>query len=277
MICAFPISRMAGGSWPCGQCQPCRTNTLRKKVTRLLLEARCHASTVFVTLTYNDHHLPRAEILGEVIPVLYPRDLTLFLKRLRDRLTSDDRPQPFRYFAVGEYGSETWRPHYHAMLFGCTLEELDPILEKTWGMGFVQIGEATDKRMHYIAHYTAKKMTQVGDDWLHGRPPEFMRCSRRPGIGYNAVKGLCDYFHTKAGSIYLQEMGDVTRTIRVDGKVWPLDYYMLQKLREEMGIPVKSADRLSQEPLPEPTDTEQAEALKRHNKMFANKNKHGTL
>lgn len=43
-------------------------------------------------------------------------DLQLFLKRLRKNLTkfTDEK---IRYYAVGEYGPQTFRPHYHLLLF----------------------------------------------------------------------------------------------------------------------------------------------------------------
>ncbi len=272
MLCAFPIRKNIGlGNYPCGQCMPCRVNSQRKKTTRLILEAREHPVTSFITLTYDEENLPRRVCHGMLVGVLHAPDLTKFLRKLRDAVGK------YRYMAVGEYGDESQRPHYHAILFGVDPMVLDheEMLRKLWGQGHVTIGENTVKRMKYVAHYTTKKMTKEKDDRLVGRPPEFMRCSRRPGLGYTAVKRLSDYFYTDAGSRVLAETGDVVNTIRHEGKSWPLDYYMLTKLREELGIPKLAKDRKGIDP-PEPVSEEDQEnAVKHHAKL--QRRKHGTL
>ncbi len=283
MVCAFPRKGFPR-DFPCGRCMPCRVHQQRKKLTRLLLEAMAHDCATFITLTYNDYHLPRKDINDWVLPVLYPRDLTLFLKRLRTRRGK------FRYFACGEYGTKTWRPHYHAILFGIPQTELEheDLLLKTWGMGHVSHAEGTVDRYKYVAHYTIKKMTQETDRKLDGRPPEFMRCSRRPGLGYMAARRLAEYYETRGGAEYLATHGDIAHTVRYDGKEYPLDEYMLAKMRGWLGIPPLAADR--ELVLIENPDAEYGEALedteiellrdkaeKYHHKKSTQAQNHGTL
>lgn len=165
---------------PCGKCVACKLERSRQWAMRLLHEASCHASSLFVTLTYDDAHLPPGETLVK-------RDLQLFFKRLRKACG------PCRYYAVGEYGSRTFRPHYHALLFGVDFADAvvfsrddrgvcllrSPELESIWGLGFAPFGEVTFESAAYCARYCLTKEAHSFPDRL----PEFSIMSRRPGIG----------------------------------------------------------------------------------------------
>lgn len=247
MHCAFPV---AYGSvhYPCGQCIPCRVNYQRKKVTRLLLENKEHTDSAFLTLTYSDDFVPLGWASdGTVAETLNPDHLKRFFRRLRVAID-----HPYRYFAVGEYGTKTMRPHYHAILFGIGQSWLEhrtienhrrTNLEAVWGKGHVSTGELNEQRMRYCAQYTVKKYNKR-EHLLCGRPPEFMRCSRRPGIGMNHVKILADYYRTKGGEAALLRDGDVSAIVDIDGKhPWPLDYYFLTQLRKELGLPTLNAGK----------------------------------
>lgn len=87
---------------PCGQCRGCRLQNMREWADRMILELDHSKKAVFLTLTYNDHHLPRTtdRESGEVVPTLSKRDLTNFLKRLRKQF----KDRELRYYACGEYG-----------------------------------------------------------------------------------------------------------------------------------------------------------------------------
>ena len=99
----------AAFSVPCGKCLACSSNYRRDWVARMLLESQAHSDSVFITLTYSDENLPDR---GSLVK----RDLQLFLKRLRRRLDRLNRDK-IRYFACGEYGDNTNRPHYHAIIW----------------------------------------------------------------------------------------------------------------------------------------------------------------
>lgn len=220
---------------------PCRINLKRQKLARLLLESRGHEKSCFVTTTYRDETVP-VGISSDGVPVqiLVPSDLKEFLVRLRTRCG-----HPFRYYAVGEYGAKSKRPHYHAIMFGMSPEELDHrnLLSETWAKGYVLGAECNLDTMAYVAHYCTKKMTVEGDERLDGRPPEFARMSLKPGLGAGAVKWLSKYYETQGGAMYLAEYGDVSRTFRFMGRIYPFDYYILQKLRAQVGVPQRSTTR----------------------------------
>lgn len=171
----------------CGQCIGCRLEKSRQWAVRCVHESKCHTVNSFVTLTYDDDHLPEGGTLVK-------RDLQLFMKRLRKSF-SDER---IRFYACGEYGERTNRPHYHLLLFNCwfgdsRLREKSRAgmdyysssrLEEIWGGGQCMIGEVSFESAAYVARYVMKKITGPMAEWHYGgREPEFTLMSRRPGIG----------------------------------------------------------------------------------------------
>lgn len=188
--CFHPIRVPRGDGFlyvPCGSCPACRKSFHSKWRSRLESAINTHASTLFITLTYDNDHLPLCEIdptTGYVVSVTYTRfkrglskdfervdvtdsfldvdftfpytfsdlniddiphfvrsrvgdnivfdngtrfavclrkDVQDFIKRLRIALYRDsslsDRDTSFTYFVCSEYGPDTYRPHYHGLLF----------------------------------------------------------------------------------------------------------------------------------------------------------------
>lgn len=209
---------------PCGQCMPCRINRRRLWTHRLLLEQFKHEESSFVTLTYNEESLPANG-------TLVPRHLQLWLKRLRKLLA----PLKIRYYAVGEYGDISQRPHYHIALFGAS-ESASDLIQQCWPYGYTYTGDLTPHSAQYIAGYVTKKMTSKTDTRLNGRYPEFARMSLRPGIGADAMEDIANSMITSDGQILaLDDNGDVPLSLRHGGKLMPLGRYLRRKLREQLG------------------------------------------
>lgn len=157
---------------------------------RCMHEKMMHAESAFLTLTYADRCIPK---VGDM-PTLVKRDLQLFMKRLRKV-----RPVGLRFFACGEYGEVTFRPHYHVLLFNSyfrdarSLNSRSPTplyasaeLDGLWSNGNCVIGEVTFDSCAYVARYTLKKVNGDGAAAHYaGREPEFLVMSRKPGIGAN--------------------------------------------------------------------------------------------
>lgn len=178
---------------PCGQCVECRLERSRQWAMRCMHEASLHRHNCFVTLTYDDEHLPdRGQLVYS--------DFQLFMKRFRKSVGN------VRFYACGEYGETTWRPHFHACLFGQDLPDKtywrtteqdfplyrSELLEKVWPLGQSEIGSVTFETAAYCARYCMKKVT--GDaaedhyrryDFLgeYQLNPEFCHMSLKPGIG----------------------------------------------------------------------------------------------
>lgn len=192
-----------------------------------MLESFCHSDAVFITLTYADEYLPENGALDK-------RDLQLFLKRLRKRLA----PRSFRYYACGEYGSKTMRPHYHAILFGVSEIDQDDIA-KSWidpktGIlkGRVHVGFFSRESAQYVAGYVTKKLGKVPD----GFQKEFSLMSLKPGIGYPALPNITKLLEDERFRKYLNLKGDVPTTLRHGGKQWPFGRYLTEKLRLMMDV-----------------------------------------
>lgn len=163
---------------PCGKCVGCRIAHAREWSVRMWHEATSWDKVVFVTLTYDDDHVPYRGTLMK-------GDLQDFFKRLRIR--SD----PLKYYACGEYGENTSRPHYHAIIFGRGPEDREAI-NKAWGQGYVSASPVSYKRMQYVAKYVGKAyFGDVAKEVYGDRLPPFQLTSQGLGREYarkNRVK-----------------------------------------------------------------------------------------
>lgn len=54
---------------------------------------------------------------SDCVPLLYYPDLQRFMKRLRKYLSKYFKDEKIRYYAIGEYGTSSFRPHWHILLF----------------------------------------------------------------------------------------------------------------------------------------------------------------
>lgn len=175
---------------PCGKCMICRKNRAAEWAMRITHEIQYHTKSCFVTLTYDDSHLPVSS--GTLVPTLYKRHLQLFFKRLRSSFPECK----IKYFACGEYGKHTLRPHYHAIIMGFQppLSDLikvgthkgrdmfsSSILGAIWTDGYVQVGSADPGSIYYTTGYIIK---QLHKSKLSDRVPEFLLCSRGIGLRY---------------------------------------------------------------------------------------------
>lgn len=157
---------------PCRKCEACVSSRARLWASRLEDELTLHDEACFITLTYDAEHLVSSSLI--------PRDVTLFLKRLRKCLA----PSKIRYFFCGEYGETTMRPHYHGIVFGLSPERAKEILHDLWKFGFFYVGTCTGKSVCYVAGYVTKKLYDDPGFYVqYGLKPPFHRQSNRPGIG----------------------------------------------------------------------------------------------
>lgn len=226
---------------PCGRCIGCRLERSRQWAMRCLHETMSHDDSIFVTLTYDDAHLPRTP---EGLPTLDPRHFQLFMKRLRASID-----QPIRYFQCGEYGENLERPHHHALLFGHRFPDQrlltqrdnqrlyqSETLDRLWGHGFCTYGEVSFESASYVARYSMKKVIGPGaKDWYRGRVPEFLTMSRRPGIGST-------FFDRNKSTMYNRD------SCIINGReVKPPRYYdsKMHLLEPDLMLSVKDARKLA--------------------------------
>lgn len=188
---------------PCGKCGSCMYNRRTEWSFRLREELKHAHSASFVTLTYSDENLP----WGGHAPTLSKRDVQLFIKRVRKENDLKWKHQ-LRYYAVGEYGTQTRRPHYHVLLFNCESTIYSKI-EQIWGLGRVDLGQVSDASIHYVTKYHVNYDVNQDAKAIykeHSIQPEFALMSRRPGIGSGYVERAGDWNYEN-GYLYVQKDG----------------------------------------------------------------------
>lgn len=217
----------------CGQCVPCRQKRKKLWASRIMLESLKHGDSSFVTLTYDEKNCPPDGSLN-------PKHAQDWLKRLRIAI----EPRKIRYYLCGEYGAQTWRPHYHAIIFGLSPLEQD-LVRSTWNKGHIVMGDLTLASASYVAGYVTKKMgKQKGDAALNGKHAEFQRMSLRPGVGALAISDITKVLTTEFGKTYLSDNGDVPHSLNIGREKLQLGRYLRGKLREELGHDKKTPEEV---------------------------------
>jgi hypothetical protein len=174
---------------PCGKCVGCRSQRARAWALRCMHEASLYDFNSFVTLTYDDAHVPLS---------LDYSHFQLFMRYIRRAFG------PVRFFMCGEYGDLNRRPHFHCILFGLTFSDgvvcgsnikSSVSLSKCWKYGFASFGDVTFQSAGYVSRYCVKRVDGVISSIYYTRLdqstgelvpvlPEFGRMSLKPGIGY---------------------------------------------------------------------------------------------
>lgn len=202
-MCFNPIivreSKPDEATVPCGKCPPCRSRRVSSWSFRLMVHYRAQNSGHFVTLTYDTDHVP-------IVKNRYPMtldftDLKNFFKRLRkheskSKLAPGEQRKSVSYYAVGEYGTENKRPHYHIILFNATVDNILRSWRDLSGrpLGSVHFGEVTEASVGYCLKYISKP----------GRIPEYKNDARireqsrmSKGIGANYLsRSMLNWHHT---------------------------------------------------------------------------------
>lgn len=96
---------------PCGHCSVC----LQLRQSYFVQRFHCESldnDLWFCTLTYRNEVLPTCTINGYKHKYADPRDIQLFIKRIRKENVFGSE---FKYVAISEYGGSKHRPHWHIM------------------------------------------------------------------------------------------------------------------------------------------------------------------
>ena len=210
---------------PCGACGACRANRRTEWSFRLKEELKVSSSAWFITLTYSPEHLPHIDT--DLNGTLIKTDLQKFIKRLRRRQERDNGPA-LRYYAVGEYGSRTRRPHYHAIIFNANYDVIRT-LSKAWTLGHCHSSAINDARIHYMTKYHVNYDKKQHKD---KREPEFALMSRKPGIGFHYTQKNAEW-HRENGNLYVINNGYKQNIPR----------YFKQKIFDEEQLETLNEDR----------------------------------
>lgn len=171
----------------------------------------------------------------------------------RPFLLKDFKPKTIRCFHVGEYGSQKFRPHHHAILFGFQFPDLaeiyedgkkyytSEILSSLWPFGIHRIGECTYDSCCYVARYVTKKL--YGNDvmFYDGRKPEYATYSTRPILGANYfIKNYKEIVNTQELCVVSDKKYRCTMPKSYDNILKDLDLDMYNRMKEER---VKNAQK----------------------------------
>lgn len=161
----------------------------------MLEEFKDSKECIFLTLTYSDESV---HYDGNV----HKEHLQKFWKRLRKRLGS----RQIRYYAVGEYGTKTFRPHYHAIVSGINANFYD-ILADAWSKGNIQVGTVTERSISYVCKYHVNRT-----DYPVGLNPSFVLMSK--GIGKAYVEKFREYHEESIDRCYYTRFNQKKRLPR---------------------------------------------------------------
>lgn len=195
---------------PCGKCLECLKLRVNSWYVRLMEQKKHAESAYFVTLTYSEENLPFSE--NGLMSLDY-RDTQLFWKKIR--FARAKTAPKIKYFLVGEYGSKTHRPHYHAITFNVSPEEI----EKHWTHGQVHVVPMNEKTTYYTLKYALKRANKWKKNEHDDRFVEKALMSRGLGLDF-LTENMVKFYHT-----------DVSRpVIMLGNKKLPLPRYYRDKL-----------------------------------------------
>lgn len=232
--CSIPV--------PCGKCPECISKRISGWSFRIMQEYKRCITAEFVTITYDTDHVP---ITTAGYMSLKKEDIQKFMKRLRKNVHTEWNKEPrdgnlawfpeppqIKYYLCGEYGSETNRPHYHAIIFNVPSWEF---IESAWQLGAIHYGDSvSEASVGYTLKYMDKPKripTHRNDD----RQPEFSLMSK--GLGENYLTPENIQYHKAA-------LVDRVHLTVADGKKIAMPRYYKDKIYhplEKMAIKANAA------------------------------------
>jgi len=226
---------------PCGKCLPCQKKRRSEWSLRLEHEYMFSDSAFFITLTYDDNSLPRTK---EGYPTLVKKDVQNYIKRLRNdhvryvtkelkisKKEVKNVSKPIRYYAVGEYGSKTRRPHYHILLFNYDIANISPLTNQwkntntNMPHGHVDIGTVTASSINYVTKYMFKPFARKDK-----RIRPFSLMSKKPIIGQAYIDNYGSY-HVQNEDLEVRDQNGRLRRLpkAYMYRLWTIEFEMLGK------------------------------------------------
>lgn len=217
---------------PCGRCHICYRRRANGWTFRLYEELKQSQTAFFLTLTYDEKTVPITKN-GKMTVV--KKDLQNYIKRLRKehpkvpyikKNGKTGYKSNIKYYAVGEYGSQFIRPHYHIIMLN-----VDPDYVKKGSLlthwtyvensircpiGIVDIGTVTMPSIRYVTSYIMSGHwvpddivnIETGEIYQDDRNPHFAIMSKGIGINHLTpqmvqyyVNGLIGYARFPDGKI----------------------------------------------------------------------------
>ncbi|WGL30924.1 replication initiator protein [Dipodfec virus UOA04_Rod_535] len=189
-------------TFKCGKCLECLKSKQSDLRNRMVIEQCMRPEPpLFLTLTYNDEHLPPDGVSKD--------DVALFFNYLHTYCARYGFCNSWKHICFSEYGTLHARPHYHAIIFGFDFQAeqvierllsdkrtksvlshdlsayrshavwlLNLFIARVWRKGFVYVKEVDARAFRYVSKYVGKDVTCGVPD---GKNPNFYTSSRRFG------------------------------------------------------------------------------------------------
>lgn len=218
----------------CGRCPLCLNKRANSWTFRLQEEFKACDDAFFVTLTYDDDHLPKDNGL---------RRIQKFIKRFRK---NNNLPKNFKYFLVSELGGDFGRLHYHMIVFNTHMNwrRLYETIERDWHQGFIRLSYLNDHRIKYCSKYALQNLKRpiVKHTWvdkISGRVRTdkvkclnffFMVCSKGLGLSF-LTKSMVEYIRRR--NDFTIDRFIKTRSGKIKKCVIPIPVYYLKKVFDE--------------------------------------------
>lgn len=266
-----PYSKVGVHLVPCGKCVQCSNRSQNDWRFRLIQETLSHPKAIFGTLTYREDEVPVCidEVTGEATPTVFAPDVSKWIHRSVMRLVRAGIKNP-RYFVCSEYGTSTFRPHYHFIWWNVSrfdfVECLQDWQEK---FGFTQCSDIDVSKAAaaavYVSKYAIKGQFEVYPVKESKCAPNFHFQSQGIGKDYlnslqsfvRKYKGLED-FKSSTNKDFLEQIYRRLNYVSPDGKVFALPRYYVSKI-----IPPKSPLALAYSQYVRDRSTEQYESRAR--------------
>lgn len=189
-MCFNPVYLASKGMFvSCGKCFECVQSKSFGWAARIMVEASNYdIQPCMITLTYSDKYIKHEQ--EELV-----RDYQLFLKRVRKSCGK------LRFILSMEYGPLHGREHFHFIIFGLRLNDLQffkkiddrtlyrsPFIESKWNYGFSSVEPISSVgAAKYVTLYMQRRKSSKRG---------FMRMSLKPAIGCINLDKKVDWLRT---------------------------------------------------------------------------------
>lgn len=245
-MCQRPNKLITGVLVACRKCWQCRENKINDWVGRCIAEKETVPAANAITLTYGRDENGQVDHLRAA--VLTYSDVQKYFKLIRRH------GYPCRYFAVGEYGSEKGRAHWHVVVFWTGTETVQTVGPD---------GKKREVIRALVPRFKEKSKDFAGNEY--GKGEEYPRCikfnERHWPHGFSewddptapSIRYICKYIQKDIGLAERQGHLSMSKKPPLGAKyfeqlagryvkqgVAPLEpYYWFPEVRDDQGKPIK--------------------------------------
>lgn len=148
------------------------------------------------------HNVLLGSQLGDLLPEVNKVDCQLYMKRLRESLRIEYN-EFIKFFLCSEYGPNTFRPHYHLLIYtNLAVGQISPFISTCWDLGEVKYKEieydhSPDGDFSYVSGYVSKYVSKPAvfeSPWVnYGFVQKPFRLMSK-GLGYRYVANIVNKY-----------------------------------------------------------------------------------